>query len=141
MYAFGVSPYISFSYVCIPSLVNFTHLLGWEPVAAVTALWHGSNEQRAVAAVPGLLWQCSSSGSAGSRQLSEIHGKIKKEQDISPLLIRVSKHKLWLDARSCSEMGSAKSDGVDSAEEEAVVLLIICIASQGKHCVFFYNPL
>lgn len=135
MYAFRVS----FSYVHIPSLVNFTHLLGWEPVAAVPALWRGSNEQRAAAAVSGLLWQCSS-GSAGSRQLSEIHGKIKKEQGIFPLLIRVSKHKLWSDARSCSEMGSAKSDGVESAEE-AVVLLIICIASRGKHCVFFYNPL
>lgn len=30
-------------------------------------------------------------------------------------------------------MGSAKFDGVESAEEGAVVLLIICTASQGKH--------
>lgn len=35
-------------------------------------------------------------------------------------------------------MGSAKSDGVESAEEGAVVLLIIYIASQGKH-YFFYQ--
>lgn len=36
-------------------------------------------------------------------------------------------------------MGSAKFDGVELAEEGAVVLLFICIASQGKHFFFFIH--
>lgn len=59
--------------------------LGWEPVAAVIIWGMGLTGNAADAVVPSLLWQCSSSSSAGSRQLSEIHGKIKKEQDVFPI--------------------------------------------------------
>lgn len=45
---------------------------------------------------------------------------------------------LWLDARSCLEMGSAKFDRVELADEGALVLLIICVVSQGK-CYFLFS--
>lgn len=45
---------------------------------------------------------------------------------------------LWLDAWSCLEMGSAKFDRVELADEGVLVLLIICVVSQGK-CYFLFS--
>lgn len=42
---------------------------------------------------------------------------------------------------SCSEMGSAKVHGVELVEKGAVVLLIICIVSQGTQYFFFLATL
>lgn len=39
---------------------------------------------------------------------------------------------------SCSETGPAQSGSVESAEKEAVLLLIIPIASRGKFCFFIH---
>lgn len=40
---------------------------------------------------------------------------------------------------SCSEMGSAKVHGMELVEKGAVVLLIICIVSQGTQYFFFIH--
>lgn len=44
---------------------------------------------------------------------------------------------LWLDAWSCLEMGSAKFDRVELADEGALVSLIIRIVPQGKYYFLF----
>lgn len=85
MYALGISLCILLSHVLIPSCGNFTHLWDGNQWLQVLLWGTGRTSSAADAVVPSLLWQCSSSGSAGSRQLSEISGRIKKEQDVFPI--------------------------------------------------------
>lgn len=85
MYALGVTLCILLCHVHIPSFMIFTHLLDGNQWPQLLLWGMGLTSSAVDAAVPSLLWQCSSSGSAGSRQLSEISGKIKKEQDTFPI--------------------------------------------------------
>lgn len=105
-----------------------------------------SSGARVLRCVPSLLCHCSSRALQWLCRLQAafriMWNKLRRSRTFlqckfmlqTPVLLA----ELWLDARSCLEMGSAKFDRVELADEGALVLLIICVVSQGK-CYFLFS--